>query len=269
MAVLLHTLAALALAVCLPACSADTPRNPSFDVTRAEARGVVATLKAERPRAVRPVVVVGGLYDPLNISTADLAGRIEAMLDKRDEPISINVFGAGSMDACRARVVERIEAWRPSSDPSQTVEVDVVGFSLGAIVARDAATARVGERRLNVARIFSIAGPHRGAAAAELPDLDDRVRAIQPGSAFVETLNDPGRAGATYELLCYIRLGDKIVGEANAAPPGEVAWWVPTGALERHHGEAYKDPRILADIGRRLAGLPGLATEPASELPAE
>lgn len=253
----------------LAACSADTPRNPSFDIGRAEAREVVRELKSERPRAVRAVVVIGGLYDPLNISTSELAGRIGAMVDERDKPLSISVFGAGTMEALRRRVIERVEAWRPSGEVGSTIEVDVVGYSLGAVVARDAAVSRPGERRLSAARVFSITGPQRGAALAELPDFDQRVVAIRAGSDFIRSINAEPREGEGYELFCYTRLGDSVVGEANAAPPGRNPWWVATGWLERQHGDAHKDPRILADIGLRLVGRPGVGTMPEADLPGE
>ena len=248
-------------------CATDVPRNPSFDVSVVNGRTIVRELGAERPRAVRGVVVIGGLYDPLNISTSGLAKRVGGMLDERDGPLSINVFGAATTDELRERVIDRVEAWRASEEPGHTVEVDVVGYSLGAVVARDAAIARPGARRLNVRRIFSIVGPHRGAALAELPDFDQRVWAIRAGSAFIGRINETLWPGEGYELFCYTRLGDSVIGEANAAPPGRSPWWVPTGALERQHGDAYKDPRILADIGLRLAGRDGIGTRPESPLP--
>jgi len=57
------------LVAVLSGCSSDTPHNPSFALSVEDGRAIVRELGAERPRAVRGVVVIGGLYDPLNISS--------------------------------------------------------------------------------------------------------------------------------------------------------------------------------------------------------
>ena len=60
---------------------------------------------------------------------------------------------------------------------------------------------------------------------------------------------------------------DEIVGEANAAPPGEDVWWVANLPLQWAHADIYKDPRIMADIVRRLRGEEPIATEPRVKVP--
>jgi hypothetical protein len=75
------------------------------------------------------------------------------------------------------------------------------------------------------------------------------------------------RGDGAFEAFYYVRLDDAVVGEANAAPPGETAWWVPNRALQHSHVHAYKDPRIVADIARRLRGETPYATEPPAQLP--
>ena len=73
----------------------------------------------------------------------------------------------------------------------------------------------------------------------------------------------------TYPIYSYICLGDPIIGDANAAVPGETAWWVPDAPLTTPHTGAFFDPRIMADIARRLRDEPALAHFPPSTLPAE
>jgi hypothetical protein len=86
---------------------------------------------------------------------------------------------------------------------------------------------------------------------------------MRRGSAFLAELDDQ-LASASYELYTYARLGDMIVGVENAAPPGMDPWWVANPPLGLAHLGAPHDPRILADILRRLRGEPALATRPAA-----
>jgi hypothetical protein len=69
-----------------------------------------------------------------------------------------------------------------------------------------------------------------------------------------------------YRLFAYVRLGDGVVGEEHAAPPGVNAWWVPNGLSFSHLLAGYDD-RILADILRRLRDEEPYSIEPAAPLP--
>jgi pimeloyl-ACP methyl ester carboxylesterase len=190
------------------------------------------------------------------------------MLTPESAPLEIGLAGANSMEACRARVVGMVAARWPSPDPSRTIEVDVIGFSMGGVVARDAAIARPGEVRLNIVRLFTIASPHAGSSAADWPTLDGRVVAIRQGSEFLGRLKDEHEQHPSgYELLPYVRLGDEIVDVALTAPRGMTPWWVTNRPFELAHGAAHRDPRIIADIARRLRGEDGYATLPAAPLP--
>jgi pimeloyl-ACP methyl ester carboxylesterase len=149
-----------------------------------------------------------------------------------------------------------------------TVEVDVIGFSMGGLVARHAARPNSLGKRLNIRRLFTISSPHRGARLASLPTVDQRMIDMRPGSAFLADLNSH-LSEADYELLAYTRLGDMIVGPENAAPPGMSPWWVANASFSLAHISAGADPRILADIARRLRNEPPFTTTPASPLPGE
>jgi hypothetical protein len=72
-----------------------------------------------------------------------------------------------------------------------------------------------------------------------------------------------------YPLYTYVRLGDKQVGEANAAPAGMTPWWVSNEDWDDAHGDARHDPRILADIARRLRGESPLALNPPALFPVQ
>ena len=151
-------------------------------------------------------------------------------------------------------------------DPSTTVEVDVIGFSMGGVVARYAASdfyAFKSGTRLNVRRVFTVSSPHQGATLADIPSFDSRVINMRVGSAFLKTLNEEH---CDYKLFTYARLGDGVVGEQNAAPPGQTPWWT-----SKHHGlshaSAYGDKRILGDIARRLRNEQPFTSEPPAPLP--
>jgi hypothetical protein len=89
---------------------------------------------------------------------------------------------------------------------------------------------------------------------------------MRPDSGFLESL-DQQLASANYPMIPYARIPDTIVGVVNAAPPGEHAWWLYAQPFSRAHVDAYKDPRIIADIARRLRGETPYTTEPAAPVP--
>jgi len=211
--------------------------------------------------------------------------------------ISVSFFFCGSFDGCRKRVIDAVEKAFPSDDPEWTTEVDVVAVSMGGLVARYAAapprapkatttnaasqptTDRAPARRLRIARLFTISSPHRGAALAFLPTFNQLQIDMRAGSKFLQRLDafdelvEPGsaqtRPSDSYELIPYVRLDDMIVGERNAAPAGWTPWWVPAEPFQDSHIFAMADPRIVADIARRLRGEPPLTTDPPAPLPAQ
>jgi len=249
-------------------CGARGPVNPSFVLDIDSARSDIKAMRLDRKTSVRPVVVIGGLLDPLNIASAQLGDRLTVMLSEESQPVVVGLVGANTMKACRERVVEMVQARWPSDDPSETLDVDVVGFSLGGVVGRDAAIAREGERRLKVVRMFTICSPHMGSGMAQIPTTDARVVAIRSDSEFLSRLDHERQEGrAAYELYCYTRLDDGIVAPELAAPRDLRPWWVTNLPLERSHGNAHKDARILADIARRLRDEPAYATMPPAPLP--
>jgi len=250
----------------LAGCSADTPMNPSLAITVADAKAQLDRVHENPMPPVRPVIVIGGLWD-VGLAVSDVRSRLAGYFPA-DAPIaSVGLFGLGDLDECRDRVLSEVEGAFGLGEPGWTVEVDVIGFSMGGIVARHAALPRHdGGPRLRIVRLFTLAAPHRGTGAAEFPTVDQLVRDIRSGSSVLARL-DAALPSAGYEIYPYVRLGDEIVGEENAAPPGEGVWWVPNMPLQWAHGEIYKDPRITLDIVRRLRGDEPIATEPRTKPP--
>lgn len=272
-------------------CAARDPVNPSFDLTAREARTALDRM-AEAPTGLeRPVVVLDGWMNP-GLATLHLDPALRRYTG--GEVVSVTFFGARSFEQCARRVIEKVDAAFPPPAESgadvaadATVPVDVVAYSMGGLVARYAALPReqraalaaavggdeasVGERRLEVVRLFTISSPHRGAgwagrAATWLPG-GRLVEQMQSRSPLIERLEATADE-ASYTLYPYVRLGDRMVGPANAAPPGRAPWWVPRlGWVSLSHIGAYKDVRIVADIVARLRGEEPFATAPPAPLP--
>ena len=251
-------------------CAGRGNPNPSFAVTTTEARDALREM-ARSPRLLeRPVVILGGLNDP-GFGPGYLAAQVRRV--SGDRRVMIFTFGPfESLDACGRRIARDVQRRFPGDDPLSTAEVDVVAVSMGGVVAR-AAAAPAGPNpspKLRIARLFTISSPHRGAAMARWPALPipGHVQTdLRPGSSFLRTLAEREVAAADYETRAYVRLGDRIVGQANASREGEPPHWLSTPPLEDPHHFAFRDPRIVADIVRRLRGEPPFATDPPEPLP--
>ena len=227
-----------------------TARNPDFDLTADEALEDWKRVEGHPIRLERPVVVLAGWREMWPTPVSDLAGPIERLTG--GDVLAVDYPFAGDLRKLTGKVVDAVEARWPSGDADETVEVDVVGLSMGGLVARLAAIGGGGAKRLNIKRLFTIATPHRGANMARLGFVDKATRDMRPGSALLGEL-DEALPSAAYELLCYARLNDVLVGATNTAPPGRHPFWVSGSVMFSHVGSR-KDPRIIADIVRRLRG---------------
>jgi pimeloyl-ACP methyl ester carboxylesterase len=215
----------------------------------------------------RPVVLAAGLLD-LGFDVSRIQSVLNDAGGDRDKVITVTFWAldTGSFDGCRDHLIDRVEDSFGSTGTDETVEVDVIGFSMGGLVARHAARPRSdGGKRLNVRRLFTISTPHQGARMAGVMFLDQRANDMRVGSEFLAELN-ADLADADYDVYPYVRLGDSIVGAENAAPPGHTPWWVAPPAFSFAHLDAAADPRIIADIIRRLRNEPTLAVDPPTPL---
>lgn len=256
------------LACTLAAVCACAPRveNASFPSSTADAKSKLRAIQADRQPLERPLVVLGGFMDP-GAGPAIVSNRFRELFDDDDRIIDVSFVGCRTFDECRDRVIRAVDETIPSVDASATAEVDVIGLSMGGLVGRYAAAPIEGRRRLNVARLFTVSSPHRGALKADLPGIGQMHRDMRAGSAFLrelEAIEMPRR----YELVPYVRLADTTVGPENAAPHGVAPWWLDNEPLQPSHVGAASDPRILADIALRLRGETPLTLDPPAPLPA-
>ena len=219
----------------------------------------------EDPRELeRPLLIMSGWMD-IGLTLHTLKSPFERAFGK--EQILGFVFpGAHSFDHCRTKVIRNLDERFPSAHPGETVAVDVVAFSMGGLVARYAALHQPGLQRLRIKRLFTISTPHQGAQLAGVPHWDRRVLDMRRGSSFLTQL-DQALPESDYELKCYVRLGDTLVGSQNAAPKGYPLWWIRNRGVDLPHVGAAGDPCILTDIMRRLRNEPALSTAKPIPLP--
>ncbi len=197
----------------------------------------------------KPLVVLSGWR-----ATPMLAWALGREMRKRlpDRPVvPVSFMTTSSIEAAAERLIGAVEERFPSDQPGRTERVDVVGVSMGGLVARHAAAVGAGGRRLAIGTLFTLATPHRGARLAEAIALDRAARDMRPGSAFLRGLDEHERE---YQLVCYARLGDRWVGATNTAPPGMDPIWVEPPRWTLSHLLVSRDRRILDDIAARLRG---------------
>lgn len=266
-----------ALLFLITGCALDEPMvNPSFSISSDDARQLLRN-EAAHPRPLpRPLVIVGGFRDP-GIAPPVLKNQVHAWTgDDRIVPVSLSF--CFSFDDCRKRITDAVQAAYPSDVPDETIEVDVIGVSMGGLAARHAAIREPPDaspsnhpiRRLQIARLFTIGSPLRGAAlAAEVPfTLHPLQVAMRPGSTLLRSIESaPLRASDLYQIYSYVRLNDPYMLETETAITGQTPWWLVAPAMSPPHEMAFQDPRILADILRRLHGDEPLATDPPAPLP--
>ncbi len=241
----------------------DAPaHNPDFPLTHAE-----AALEMERMRSTpvvpkRPVLVLAGYHAwrLMVMSTArtmrSLVGGPADLYHSFAYPLSTDIE-----EMARSVVREVGRIW-PHDEPHRTAEIDVIGVSMGGLVARLAAQLPLvdGQKRLRIVRLMTLATPHQGAILSERLPRFARDRAasdMHPDSRFLERLN-ASLPTAKYDLTCYTRLNDTWVGATRTAPPSRDPIWV-SGLRIMSHTTITADTRLLVDMARRLRGEEPLA----------
>jgi len=246
----------VAFSICvawLGGCVAIPVPNPQFPAADGDVSREWARMRRERKPLDRPVVVLAG-YRAWDFTASGLASRVRSVTSRDDKDfLSIAYPMKADFDEIVRMVVRLVEARWPSDNPGETTEVDVIGISMGGLVARYAAMPverEDGAKRLRIRRLYTLGTPHRGAKLAEVIAIDPAARDMRPGSAFIERLN-AAFEDADYELTCYARLRDTWVGATRAAPPGQEPIWV-RGLFVWSHPTITHDKRILTDIALRL-----------------
>jgi hypothetical protein len=249
----------------LTACSHTD--NPSFPLNDSEAKSALGQMAHNPVRLKRPLVIIGGFLDP-DVSPSAFKDTFESV-SIQPLIIRVNIGFCHSFEQCRENVIAAVDAACPPTDPIWTQEVDVVGASLGGLVARYSYTPSTDPskpRRLKIARLFTVSSPMAGAKLAQAAGVSDYYRQMQPNSPFLQALSAED-AQAKYELVCYGYLDDDIVGIHNSAPPGQTPYWLNDESILPPHWAIMVDNRILADIARRLRDEPPFTRLPPSPIP--
>ncbi len=243
--------------------------NPAFDLSHEDALTEARSLAADPRPLARPVVVLGGYRAPAFVSIR-LADRLARLTSGRDEDfLPIAYPWLPSVPRCVDRASDIIAAHAPSRDSG---EIDIVGISMGGLVARAFAARAARDPSLpRVRRVFTLATPHRGASLANIVRPDTAARQLHKDSAFLREL-DERLEREPIDLTCYAILHDWWVGATNAAPREPLVGCVPiwidgATAMERTfaHFSICRAPRLLVDLARRLTGrtpLAGFSTPP-------
>lgn len=264
------------LVLALAGCSANykDTTNPSFPVTEADAQADERRMSADPVLLARPVLVIGGFRSPDEFVASMTTKIVRMTSGRREDFVRVPTWFEGDIEDLAALAVEMVNDRWPAEGDDATVEVDVVGLSMGGIVARYAADrlaeTRPGARRLRINRLITISTPHRGALLAErMPLIEDRATVdLYRRSLFLTRLDEA--YDGSYEIVPYARLGDEVVGPINTAPPGRWPIWVSAPLVGDAHLTVNEDRRILTDIARRLRGEEPRGVEgepiPASEL---
>jgi pimeloyl-ACP methyl ester carboxylesterase len=248
-------------------CATNSPVNPSLPISPEHASEILKVDTANPKPLKRPLVIVGGFLDP---GIAQLLLTRDFRQYTHDDRIVGVSLGLGfDPDVYRKRILEAVDKAFPTTDPINTTEVDVIGYSMGGLAARYAAINPAPGRRLRIARLFTIASPHRGARTTlQLPfNIALLQKEMRPNSAFINSINNSPDPGRLFPIYSYVCLGDRVVGADNASPPGQAPWWVSAPIFPCSHDFAFMDPRIRADILTRLRDETPLSHDPPTPLP--
>lgn len=236
--------------------------NPLFDVSRALVAADMARMRLAPVPLQRPLVILGG-WRAVHATAHRLTERLASLTQGDAAPrLAVSFLLTGCVVEAARAAVEAVRRRWPPDDPARTIEVDVIGVSMGGIVARVAAAglhdAWEHGRRLRIARLWTLATPHRGAKMASVAAIDRIGAQLRAGSSLLRAVDDALPA-AGYDIRAYARLRDGMVGARNAALPGRGCRWIDGPALLSHLTITREDA-FVADIARALRGEPPLAT---------
>src|SRR5262245_61603630 len=108
--------------------------NPSFPISVTDAQAELRRMRSDPRPPQRPIVILNGFGDP-GAGGAFVGGELRREL-QNPQVLSTSFFFCRSFDDCRKKVIDAVDKKWPSGDPNETVEVDVIGLSMGGLVGR-------------------------------------------------------------------------------------------------------------------------------------
>lgn len=235
--------------------------STSFTQRPEEIHAHLDRMACEPVGLARPIIVLSG-YRGHSGAARELARKIRELTGADESQVlTLSYMFDGSIEEPARKLVALVEEHFPSGDPELTSRVDIVGISMGGLVARAAAAdpaliydhaEAARSKRLSIGTLYTLATPHRGARLANRIRVDDASAAMASGSTFLAAL-DAELETATYDIVPYAVLRDRWVGATRTAPIGQDPIWI-AGQLVRSHHMVSKNQWIQADLGRRLRG---------------
>ncbi|MEQ8769902.1 MAG: thioesterase domain-containing protein [Phycisphaerales bacterium] len=193
----------------------------------------------------RPVVVISGYLDP-GLYAGVVSRELRRLTSHDPADFHVARFALhGAIEPMAERVTEKLRAIGSES-------FDLVGLSMGGLIARRVAAVvnAAGDRR--VERVFTLGTPHRGSTLAERIAPTEAARQMRPGSEFLRAL-DAALGPSGIELVAYQMEEDAVIGDGRGVPEGHPGIRLPRRAGEPHL-HIMGDPIAILDIGRRLRG---------------
>lgn len=236
-----HLARGVAVAIAATVATAACERGPGRD---GEPEG------PERPPAEVPVVLVHGLGG-MPATLAELEARVRA---EGRTPVNVALPERGNV-----AIDESVAAVAAAVDATGAEEVDLVGHSLGGVVARAYAVANRDRAR----RVVTLASPHHGAALADFAaarapgQCTAACRQLRPSSTYLRRLNDGDETpdGVTWVTLRTAE--DTTVTPVDSAElDGAVNVLVQDvcEGAEVDHGSISRDPLALGLVILALRG---------------
>ncbi|TVS06044.1 MAG: hypothetical protein EA423_06000 [Phycisphaerales bacterium] len=226
-------------------------KNPDFHLGSDALADAIAGMLAKKIPLQRPVLLLAGWRSP-EFGGRVLASRLaELTCGDLDQFWPLAYPMRGDLKRIASMVAVKVHDRWPG-EGRETIPIDVVGHSMGGLVARLAASPNRQGPRLQIKRLFTLATPHRGARLATKIAPDPAARDMKPGSALLKRLDEELEHNP-FELIPYAHCHDTWVGAHNTAPPGRDPFWTP-GTWVFSHFSIHEDRLIQADIARRLRG---------------
>ncbi len=232
-------MAALLLGGCATEAERAKPVRPA-EARRAAAEELEALARRGGSLA-RPVILIGGWMDEPSVMEEVRAWLARCAPGDAARIRVADTRGPGGLSEAADRLVEEF---------GTCGDVDVVGYSVGGLVAREAAREGRGDRRLRVRRLFAIATPHRGTVWGRLWGIApqrEQLRDVRPGSDFLAALEaDP--SASSMEITSIWFEGDIVCSRESALAEGASrrVYEAPPGP--RVHDGCIRDPRLVRDV---------------------
>jgi pimeloyl-ACP methyl ester carboxylesterase len=265
-----RSFAALAALAGLSAIGCAGPQrvNPSFNISSQDAEQQIELMRQKPKQLERPLVILGGIGD-LGAGPWRMRREIESTFSGR--ALTVVYPFASNFEQCRREVVEAVDRAFGVVSDEETVEVDVVGQSMGGVVALHAAMSDPAlGKRLRIRRLYTISSPlngSRGANAFAWASPIQLHRDLRSDSELQKRLH---RQDFKFEIVSYSRLNDDTVGAPFAyLPDARGVWWVDNPPFENAHAGCFDDARIVGDIARRLRRERPFTTGTPAPLPEE